>query len=65
MSEQILSTLIGAVVFLLVVFLILRVFMLWYWKINIMVEKLESISSDLKQIRVAMESEVASRPKYI
>ena len=43
-----LGTALGALLVLAVIFLVLREILCWYWKINRMVELLESIDANLR-----------------
>jgi len=44
------EALIGALLVILVVFLVIRVAVLWYWKIDVIVKTLEDIRSELKKL---------------
>jgi hypothetical protein len=55
----------AASIFWVCVFLIARAFVLWYWKINRMVQLLESIDNSLKQLpAVARGGQVQQRRAY-
>jgi hypothetical protein len=49
-TELFIGTTVFAIVFGFLLFLLLRALMLWYWKINLIVQKLEGILVELKKI---------------
>jgi hypothetical protein len=51
-SSNIIMAIVGLFFFLLI-FLVLREVMLWYWKVNITIEKLESISISVSSLNEA------------
>jgi hypothetical protein len=59
----------GVVIFsflvLVAFFLIFRAVMLWYWKINLMVQKLDGILNELKRQNAAVKSPLISGPTPI
>lgn len=52
---EILVSILASVFILISIFLVFRAFVLWYWKVNVIVSKLDAVVEELKKINNSLE----------